>query len=265
VLRNITLKTLRDQRRSLIWWTVGIVVLVGYTMLFYPSIRDNQAYQDFASELPESFTAFFGGDVDPTSPEGYLTQQLYSFILPLLLAIYAINAGTRAIAGEEDRGTLELLVAQPVSRSRVTLEKFAAMVIGTLFLGAVMEVTVLAINPLVDMGLDLGTVTAATVATVLFGLVFGSLALALGAATGRRSTALGVPAALAIAAYLLDSLGQIVDGLGGVRKASPFYLAYGNTPLIDGLAVAQTLALVAIVVVLVPLGMAGFARRDIAT
>ena len=48
-------------------------------------------------------------------------------MVPLLLMIAAIGAGAGAIAGEEERGTLELLLANPLSRRRLVLEKTAAV------------------------------------------------------------------------------------------------------------------------------------------
>ena len=44
-------------------------------------------------------------------------------MVPLLLLVAAIGAGARAIAGEEERGTLDLLLSTPVSRRRLALEK----------------------------------------------------------------------------------------------------------------------------------------------
>ena len=40
-------------------------------------------------------------------------------MVPLLLLIAAIGAGAGAIAGEEERGTLDLLLSLPVSRRRL--------------------------------------------------------------------------------------------------------------------------------------------------
>ena len=80
-------------------------------------------------DYPDAFKAFFGlGDnVDYTSAIGYLNGELFSFMVPLLLLIAAIGAGARATAGEEERGTLELLLANPISRRRLVLDKLAAL------------------------------------------------------------------------------------------------------------------------------------------
>ena len=39
MLRNVFLKSLRDQRGSLAWWVVGLAGVTLLTILFYPSSR----------------------------------------------------------------------------------------------------------------------------------------------------------------------------------------------------------------------------------
>jgi ABC-type transport system involved in multi-copper enzyme maturation permease subunit len=60
------------------------------------------------------------------------------FLAPLLFLIFAIGQGSGAIAGEEERGTLDLLLANPRSRVRIVLEKFGALALMTLGLAAMM-------------------------------------------------------------------------------------------------------------------------------
>ena len=45
---EVLVQTLRERRRSLLWWTLGLAALVLLTMVFYPSIRDDQALSDYA-------------------------------------------------------------------------------------------------------------------------------------------------------------------------------------------------------------------------
>ena len=76
--------------------------------------RQPRPEQD-GQRLSEALKAFiaFGGDLDYVSGAGYLGSELFAFMVPLLLLIAAIGAGARAIAGEEERGTLDLLLANP--------------------------------------------------------------------------------------------------------------------------------------------------------
>ncbi len=51
--------------------------------------------------------------------------------------MFAIGAGARAIAGEEEGRTLDLLLSTPIRRSQVLLDKWISMVVTTLGLATV--------------------------------------------------------------------------------------------------------------------------------
>ena len=82
-------------------------------------------------------------EADLASPAGYLNTEFFAFMGPLLVLVYAIGGGAAALAGEEDRRTLDLLLANPVSRARVVVEKFAAQAAGVTFLMTVLWVALL--------------------------------------------------------------------------------------------------------------------------
>src|SRR3989304_5752380 len=129
MLRFITTKTLRDGRRGLLWWSLGLAGLAGITVLTYPAIRDMPGLDELMEGLPEALLALIGEN-DLLSPAGYLNSQLFGAIVPLLFIFYGVGAGAGAIAGEEENRTLDLLLANPVGRTRVVVEKALAMVIG---------------------------------------------------------------------------------------------------------------------------------------
>ena len=142
MLRNVFLKTLRDQRRSLLWWGIGLVVLAAFTIAFYPSIANAPGFDSILDEMPEALARAFLGEVtDLTSPQGYLNSQLFVFFLPLLFLVYAVGKGSSTIAGEEESGTLDLLLSYPLARWRVVLDKFAAIIAITLVLAFVFWLT----------------------------------------------------------------------------------------------------------------------------
>jgi ABC-2 type transport system permease protein len=167
-----------------------------------------------------------------------------------------------AIAGEEERHTLETLLAEPVSRARVVVEKAGALVVGTAFLSAVTGAAAVAEGQLADMDLPAGSIAAAMVHLGLLGLVFGAFALALSAATGKAGASRGLPAAVAVVAYVLNGLGGVIDWLKPFQKLSPFYQYSGHDPLANGVDWPSVGISAGTVVVLVALAVLGFRRRD---
>ena len=137
MLHDPFLKSLRDQARGLIVWVVGIAFYVALLMSVYPSVRDSAGQlQGYVDNLPAAFrTAFLGSGGDFFSPEGFINTELFSWLGPIAFIAFAVGAANRALAGEEEDGTLSLLLAYPLSRRSLVLQKFAAMVVAIAALG----------------------------------------------------------------------------------------------------------------------------------
>ena len=115
MLSNIFLKSLRDQRRPMFWWEVGIIVVSLITCATYPSFKDNTQLDDILGDS-EFLKALAGGFESMSSGEGFVNTQLLAVFMPVLVMIFVIRLGTNTIAGEERDGTIDVLMANPVSR-----------------------------------------------------------------------------------------------------------------------------------------------------
>ena len=260
---DVLFEALRERTRSLLWWSLGLVLLIAVTIAFYPSIRDDPALSDYAKDLPESLRALFaGGELDLASPSGYLNSQSFALPAPLVLLIFAVGAGSGAVAGEEERGTLDLLLAHPVRRRDYVVQRSLALGVLVSALGAALLAAVALGSSLVDLDIGFDRLVAASVSVALLAFFFGALALAAGAIRPGRAQAIAISAGIAVAAWLLDGLAQAVDALDAWRPLSPYYQALGRSPLREG-APWTGWALLAIArVLVVAIGAIGLERRD---
>lgn len=258
----VLVKTLVDARRSLLLWALGLVVVVSMYLPVYPQLADSGSLTASAGALPEELSSALGMADLATAP-GYLGGTVYGLLGPLLLLVFATGFGSRAIGGDEEAGTLDLYLAHPLSRRRLVLERFGALAAAIAAFGLVVWGSVAAY--VAGLGLDVGAegVAAASLALTLLVLGFGTLALAVGAATGRRAAALGVTAGTAVLAYLANALAPLVDGLEDVRRLSPFYHLAGSEPLRTGFDLGGILVLAVIPVALLAAAVATFDRRDL--
>lgn len=265
MLRSVFAKSMRDLRRSLLWWSAGLVGLVAMMMAVYPSVRDNPALNKLVQDYPEALKAFiaFGGSVDYVSGAGYLGSELFSFMVPLLFAIAAIGSGAGAIAGEEERGTLELLLSQPVTRRSVATQKLAAMAAEVGALIVVLWLVLWAGVVLTGMDISGWELLAASLTAGALGLAFGAIAFLVGAATGRKALAIGLAAAAAVASYLVNALAALVSALEPLQKLSPFYHYAIGDPLRQGIAPSHLLVLFGVAAVAAVCGVVAFDRRDL--
>jgi ABC-2 type transport system permease protein len=266
MLRNVALKTLRDAGRAIGWWSVGLVGLVALITAVFPTVRDNTQLNELVQKYPEAIKGLvsFGGVVDYTSGPGYLGSELFALMVPLLFLVAAIGAGARAVAGEEERGTLDLLLSLPLSRRRLVVEKLAALLGELLLLGFVLWLALVVATPLFDLGISAGHVAAAVLYVVVLAFGFGAIAVLVGAATGHRGRAIGITAALAVAGYLVNSLASLVGVLDRIKEASPFFHYAATNPLESGVEVGHLAFLVAVAAAAAVLAPFVFDRRDLA-
>lgn len=260
---EVTRQTLRLQRRGLLLWSLGLTAMVALYGSLWPSIRDQASVTDLMDQLPEVLRSLLAV-TDMSTPVGYVQAELLGLTGPLLVILFAVLTGSNAIAGEEDRRSLDLLLANPVSRTRVVLERMAAMAVGLAVLVGVMGLALAAAGVLAGLDLPVARVAAAMLHLGLLGCVFGALAAAVGAATGNLAAARAVPAVAAVLAYLVNGLAPLVDGLAPFRELSPFAQYSNHVPLLNGVSTSGVLVAVGTVSVLAALAVAGFRRRDVA-
>jgi ABC-2 type transport system permease protein len=263
MLRSVFLKSIRDQRRSLIWWGLGLVLLTVVTLLFYPSVRTFPELNELLAEQDSLIRAFIGDVPDLTSPEGYLNSQLFFLMLPLLIIGFAIAQGSGAIAGEEEKGTLDMLLSNPIERWRVVVEKYGAMMVTVVALAGVTWVGLAAGALAVAMDISYVKMAEAMLAAALLGMAFGAFALALGSATGKRAKSIGIAAGVGVAGYFVNALAPVVDVLEPIRRVSPFHYYSTSDPLTNGLHLGHIGVLVALSAALLAVAVVTFQRRDL--
>ncbi|MFI1991520.1 ABC transporter permease subunit [Actinoplanes sp. NPDC020271] len=261
-MRTVFAKALHDQRRSLLGWGLGLSLVVLLETALWPSIGKMTNLQQFLADYPEAMRKLFNLQ-DFGTGTGFVNGELFSALVPVLFLTYAIGRGARAIAGEEEAGTLDVLLVTPVTTTGLLLQQSAALLTGLLALGTVLYAAVLAGSVLFGLGIGLGPLLSATLAMVLLAFEFGALALAAGAVTGRRGLAIAVAGAAAVAGYLLYVAGELVGAVEPWQPLSPFDQAMSGGPIGAGFRWTY-LVMPAVAMLLVGAAAPRFARRDIA-
>ena len=265
---HVLRRGLAEQTRALIAWAGGLGLLALMYLAFYPAIHGSGVnIQQLLDQLPKPVRdAFLGAGVDYNTPTGYLGTELFAFLVPLLLLVVAIVAGSRALAAEESTGTIDLLLATPLPRRRLVVEKALAASLPVLGLAAVVWLVVLAFGPPFGIVVNVADLAVALLAVALMAIGFGLLALLIAGATGRRSLGAGAAAGLAAACYVLNALGSAVPALQGVATiVSPFHWTGGPGVLVSGVPWSGMLALVVLPFVLLGLALLTYERRDLTT
>ncbi|MCE7929436.1 MAG: ABC transporter permease subunit [Dehalococcoidia bacterium] len=252
-------KTLRDVRTSTVAVAVVMLIMAAFDIVLYPQFEESLA--DF--DEMGFYEGFLGEAGTFASPEGFLSAEFFSWI-PLLLITVAIIGGTGALAGEEAAGTLDLLLAQPITRRRLLLEKTAGLSLA-LLVAALFSIPGFALGKLaVDFEIGYVRLVAAVLNMMPVTLLYLALALWGSAALPGRGPAAIVCIGAVVAAYFLNTVGAVVDVLEVPRKLSPFYWADGSHVLVHGFDPLRAGGLLAVAAAMLALAVVSFEKRDIA-
>lgn len=252
-------QTLRDLRWQIAGYGGGLGLYAAIVVWLYPTFKDVLA--DF--QLPEQYSSFFGLENGLSDPASYLNTEFQTWGA-LILVIYAVIAATGLLAGEEGRGTLELLLARPVTRRRVLLEKAGAFVGGALLILALTCAGWLLSTAVVDLGtVSPLQLVGGTFAFLPLVLAYAALALLLGAIAPSRGQAGGIMALLVIAGYLAASLARVSSSTRWMQYGSPFYYADTDRLLTHGPLWWHSALLLASTLVIAALALRAFEGRDL--
>jgi ABC-2 type transport system permease protein len=252
---------LRSRVRSIVIWGVALGALGALYVALYPSM--SRLLEEYMSEASGQMQQLIGGLQGPITIEKWLGMELINGIIPIALPFLMITIGARAIAGGEERKSLDLLLSNPLPRWQVvagSLGTMAASLAGVLAITWVL--TYIAV-PLAGVGLGPGRLAAGLFALWPMCLFFGALALLMSALFRRAALAVAVPGVVLVAMYVIEGLAQVSKAIEPLRVVSLFY--HLGRPLEGYFPWAAVLLMLAGACVLTGAAMAAFARRDIYT
>jgi ABC-2 type transport system permease protein len=263
MFNNTLLKTLYERRWSTIIWTLAMLFSVFLIMLLFPSLRDSLGAS--LKDVPESMQGLIGGAEDYQTITGYVDLQVIAQMI-FLTIIMGVIVGTSLIAGDEHNGTLQTLMAQPISRASVFWQKFIALAVMTwfvafvgLFLGVVLGVLALGET------ISYGSLALAGLMTWLVTLFFAVMAFGIGAATGKRGLAGIITGFYAFVGYMLTALSAMASSLQRLDYASAFHYFNNPSVLKYGLDYNNILVLLVGIVLFLSFGFVRFIKRDFRT
>ena len=260
---NLLIHELRVRRGAIIGWGLGLILFTLIYLPVYPSMQEQ--LQSFNIENIAIYQAM--GISGMNTLEGYASSTIVQFI-PILLSIYALINGTATLAGEEDNGTLELMVALPLARWQIMTVKAIAMVIATLIIALLAALGAVAVFMAIK-----GQVETTMTAMDLFWAVMSGwpLALALmmisfflGAYLPSRRLASVAATLVFIASYFGNSVANLTEQLEPLRPIFLFsYLNVSPQVFTEGVNWGDVAALLGVAVVFFILALLSFQRRNI--
>jgi ABC-2 type transport system permease protein len=259
------LETLKQQWRGTLFWGIALGAMAWLVLAFIPDMEAVKRYEELLKTLPPAILQAFGFNPEQQlTPESFLGSFLFTRFL-LLIGVYGVLAGLDITINEEDNGIMEVVLALPVSRTRLLVERFAAFALLTLGLVGMMYAGIFIGTRSSTLELNMGRLFEATLAIAPVVWVIIAVTMLLGVVIRRKVIVIGVAAGVVLSSYFLDALGGAVTDsiLNNLRWFSFFAYADTNNVLRDGISLATLSIPVAIVAVLLAGTVMMWQRRDL--
>ncbi len=258
-------------RQTITWNRARLVVLMlvsfGWGMLipvFYTSFSDAVREIVDSGLFPRDLLSFGSGDFFSLS--GALTLGLQHPLAIAFVGVFAVGSPVAAVAGERERGTLEVLLSRPISRPRhyaivaVAVLVLLGLIMAALLLGQLAGVAALG---LMDE-LEMERLPLVYLNGVLLWAAFGSFSLAASVSFDRAGPALGVSLGYLLLHYFLEILGSLWDAAEWTQEYSLFHHFQPGEILTGSAEPGDFLLLLAAILVPMAWALVVYPRRDLA-
>lgn len=253
--------TLRRQRGQIIGWSIGLA-LYGLMMIsFYETVTTMTDLEAFLSNYPEEMLAFFENIYELNTPAGYLDTYYFS-MMSIIVGIYAIGACANLLAGDEEKGILDLVMAHPLSRTELFWGRFLGFAAS---LAVIMLIGWLGwAIPAGPSDLDATWIELLRpfIPLYLVLLLFGAMALLFSMLLPAARLSGMLTGALLVGNYLMIGLANINEELEPIMRFTPLHYYQGGKA-VNGLEWAWLGGLLAATLVLAAGAWLLFRRRDI--
>jgi ABC-2 type transport system permease protein len=261
-LRSVFLKTLRDYRIPILGWGIGMGLVVVSPMASVATLITTPQARAQLVSLAQTF-AWNADVVAVDTIGGYATFKIGIFIF--LIAVWPLLAASRMLRGEEDRGSLDVLLSLPHPRLAVALEKLAAMWTALLAMGLLIGLLAFAGGQKFGGGFSLGDGLLFGLNLALLCAVIGGVALLISQFTQESGPAAGWTAGLLLVFIVLDMVHRVIPNTEWISRLSPVYYYNLSKPLVPSYGVnpGAMLLLLFLTVVLSGAAVLLFVRRDV--
>jgi ABC-2 type transport system permease protein len=265
----LILRSLRDRKYSLIVYTVAAVAFLEMYIALFPALQKQaQQMSKLLETYPESMWKAFNIDkasltFDKVGP--YLAMEQFNFIWPILVVVLGIGLAGYGLANEIEKGTIEQLLAQPISRTKLFLGRYSSGLISILVFSVVSIGAIIPLTAIQGVDVSAKGVMVLTLVSFLFGWAIYSLAYLASAFFSEKSKVAFIGGGVLILMYVINILASLKDNLSFLKYFSFFYY-YNPTDAIDKARFVHysPFVFLGVIIVATLLALFWYRERDIA-
>ena len=262
---QIILKTIKEKRNLLlILSSISILVLWLYTAIT-PSLESQQeSINELLAAFPKEFLAAFNVEsFNMTSFTGVIASKQYDIVWVIMAVALAISLASGNIAGEIEKGTLQILLALPISRKQLYFSKYiGGIIVMSLF-------TLLSILPgiplaqMYDIDIDYNNFYYFTLNALGFAIFIFTFGYMFSAMVSEPSRATMPALGLVLVSYILNLIALLKEEFTNLRYFSIFHYYSPTDTLVNGnLELNSLLLFLGFSVLFLITGFIFFRKRD---
>jgi ABC-2 type transport system permease protein len=247
---NIIIREMKANLKSLIIWSIGVLVMVLAGMGKYAGMNGTgQTMNELMAEMPKSLQAIMGtSGFDLSTAMGFYGL-LYLYLI-VMASIHAVMLGANIIAKEERDKTAEFLLVKPVSRAKViSMKLFTAIIhlvvfnLVTLFSSIIMVERYAGTEPVT------GDILMLMSGMFILQLIFLVLGSAVAAVYKKAKKASAISTGILLGLFILSMLINLTEKIEILKYVTPFKYFEAKTILNNGDLEPVFLVLSAVVIV----------------
>lgn len=250
----------RYQRSSLIL-AATFALLSAFYFSIFPGFADDA--EQMVEAFPDFMFDFFGIDALHTI-EGFIAAEIYSFFWVVLVAVYFAYLGAGMIAADIRTRRLDLLLANPISRESVLLQKLGALWLPFVVLNLTVPVIVFLGSVVIGETMNPVAILMLHLLSIPYLLVCAGLGLVISVLFDRPRRARALALGLILFLWLIEGLANMSQDYEFVGAITPSRYFDETAILVhEEYAVLDAMILVGVFLLLVGIAVFLFARRDI--
>jgi ABC-2 type transport system permease protein len=249
-------------RGQILGWGLILFLLGLMATARYDVMRENQAMvRQMMQGSMGQLIRMFGDPARLMTPGGFLSMSFFSY-MPLVVGVFAVLAGSGLLAADEESGTLDLLLAHPVSRTALFLGRLLAFVVATAAILALSWLGFIVAMSWSSLNVGWGEMALPYLSLLGVLLFFGGLALLLSMTLPSRRQAAMTAGLVLLASFFLNTLARLDTTLEPVARISPLNYYQGGEA-VEGLNGGWLAGLLLAAGLFAALAWWRFERRDI--
>lgn len=254
----ITWETVKEKFRLTAIMAFVFSGLASMYIIIFPYFKDS------LEQFKDMPVGFIRGYEELTSFAGFMNMELYQIFWVLILGVLVAYVAGSLISEELEAKTIDMLLSNPVSRTKVVLEKFFGLVPMILIVNFAVMGTVYGLAPIVGESIEFYNLLLTHLVSIPYFLSIVGIGVLVSTFIDKKMKASITAMGIVVAMYVIESLSLLAPEVEDMGLMSIAHYFDPSELLINGeLDVLDPIILAIVTAVSLSIAVVHFEERDL--